>query len=313
MKSKIIEMIEQYDTIILARHVRPDPDAYGSQLGLKGLIEQNYPHKKVYADGEHEPSLAYLGKPDAVEAAQFDNALMIITDTANTERIDSEHYQRSATIVKIDHHPNVDPYGEIRWVDTSASSTSEMIVELFEYGEATYQWEMTGDIAKLLFAGIVGDTGRFMYPSTTIQTFQRASQLLNYEFDRSELFNRMYETDRHVMHLEGYIYQNFTMDEFGAAHMKITKETLDAFQVTAAEASQLVATLGEVKGIRAWAIMVEEADQIRVRLRSKGPVINRLAAEYNGGGHPLASGATIYSWDEAEALLEKLTILCQKE
>src|SRR5699024_1073734 len=132
-----------------------------------------------------------------------------------------------------------------------------------------YEWEMTGEIARLLFAGIVGDTGRFMYPSTTVQTFQRVSELLNYQFDRAELFNRMYEIDRNVLHLEGYIYQNFVMDEHGAAHMKITKDVLQQFNVTAAEASQLVATLGDVKGIRAWAIMIEEANEIRVRLRSK--------------------------------------------
>lgn len=311
MKSKIIETIEQYDTIIIARHVRPDPDAYGSQLGLKALIQHNYPHKNVYADGAHESSLSYLGTPEPIDPAQFKNALMIITDTANTERIDSEHYAKSAYILKIDHHPDVDPYGDVRWVDTSASSTSEMIVALFEHGVAQNGWEMTGTVAKLLFAGIVGDTGRFMYPSTTIQTFQRASQLLNYDFDRAELFDRMYEIDRKVLHLEGYIYQNFVMDEFGTAHMKITKDTLNTFQVTASEASQLVATLGNVKGIRAWAIMVEEDDQIRVRLRSKGPIINTLAAEYNGGGHPLASGATVYSWDEADALLEKLSEICQ--
>lgn len=311
MKSKMIETIEQYDTIILARHVRPDPDAYGSQLGLKKLIEYNYPQKQVFADGEHDPSLTYLGEPDAIDSSQFDGALMIMTDTANTDRIDSRHYMNSDYQLKIDHHPDVDQYGDLRWVDTTASSTSEMIVELFEYGKSHYEWEMTGEIARLLFAGIVGDTGRFMYPSTTVQTFQRVSELLNYQFDRAELFNRMYEIDRNVLHLEGYIYQNFVMDEHGAAHMKITKDVLQQFNVTAAEASQLVATLGDVKGIRAWAIMIEEANEIRVRLRSKGPTINTLAAQYNGGGHPLASGASIYSWDEAEGLLKKLSELCK--
>lgn len=311
MKSKIIDIIEQYDTIIIARHVRPDPDAYGSQLGLKKLIEQNYPQKQVFADGEHDTSLTYLGEPDVLEPSQFENALMIMTDTANTERIDSEHYIKSAYQLKIDHHPDVDPYGQLRWVDTAASSTSEMIVELFEYGKQHHEWEMTGEIARLLFAGIVGDTGRFMYPSTTTLTFQRASELLNYDFDRAELFNRMYEIERNVLHLEGFIYQNFVMDQYGAAHMIITTETLEKFGVTASEASQLVATLGDVKGIRAWVMMIEEEQEIRVRLRSKGPVINELAAEYNGGGHPLASGASIYSWDEADVLLKKLSKLCQ--
>src|SRR6185437_16418070 len=103
----------------------------------------------------------------------------------------------------------------------------------------------------------------------------------------------------------------FTIDENGAAFIKIDKETLEKFNVTASESSQLVGSLGEVKGICAWAIFVEEEDQIRVRLRSKGPIINSLAAEYGGGGHPLAAGASVYSWEEADQLISSIKQLCQ--
>ena len=82
---------------------------------------------------------------------------------------------------------------------------------------------------------------------------------------------------RELLHLKGYMYQNFTMDENGAAFVKIDKATLEQFGVTASDTSQLVGALGEVKGICAWIIFIEEEDQIRVRLRSKGPVINTLS------------------------------------
>ncbi len=311
MKKQVIKSIEKYEKIIILRHVRPDPDAYGSQIGLKELILKNYPEKVVYADGEHDESLAYLGAPDDVKREDYQDALVIITDTGNTERIDSQFYTEGAFILKIDHHPDVDQYGDFRWVDTSASSTSEMIVELFEYSQEQYGWQMTSAAARFLFAGIVGDTGRFMYPSTTVQTFQRASELLKYDFDREALFNGMYEIDRKVLDLQGYIYQNFTLDENGAAYIKIDKETLERFNVSPSESSQLVSTLGDVKGICVWTLLIEEDGLIRVRLRSKGPVINKLAAEYGGGGHPLASGATVYSWEEADELIEKLKELCR--
>lgn len=307
MKRQVIETIEQYEKIVILRHVRPDPDAYGSQMGLKELILKNYPDKIVYADGEHEPSLTYLGVPDEVTQEVYKDALIIITDTGNTERIDSSFYNEGAFILKIDHHPDVDQYGDIRWVDTSASSTSEMIVELFEYAN----WQMTNATARFLFAGIVGDTGRFMYPSTTVKTFQRASELLKYDFNREELFDGMYEIDRKVLDLQGYIFQNFVMDENGTAYIKINKETLEKFNVSSSESSQLVSALGNVKGICAWTMFIEEDDLIRVRLRSKGPVIHKLAAEYGGGGHPLASGASVYSWEEADELIGKLKQLCR--
>lgn len=310
MKKQVIETIEKYEKIIILRHVRPDPDAYGSQMGLKDLLLKNYPEKTVYADGTHDDSLTYLGTPDQLSKEDYQDALVIITDTGNTERIDSDHYKEGAFILKIDHHPDVDQYGDVRWVDTTASSTSEMIVALFEYGKTQYNWQMTSASARFLFAGIVGDTGRFMYPSTTVQTFQRASELLKYDFDREALFAGMYEVERKVLNLQGYIYQNFELDENGVAYIKVSKETLQRFNVSSSESSQLVSALGDVKGICVWAMLIEEDDVIRVRLRSKGPVINELAAEYRGGGHPLASGATVYSWEEADELIEKLKQLC---
>jgi len=310
LKRQIIDTIENYDTILIHRHVRPDPDAYGSQVGLKKLIEANYPDKKVFAAGTHDELLTYLAVQDDVNESDYEGALVIITDTGNTERIDADYYKNGAFLLKIDHHPDVDPYGDLRWVDTSASSTSEMIYELYQVGAEAFNWHMPDEAARLLFAGIVGDTGRFIFPSATNRTFEVASQLITFDFDRTKLFADMYEVKRSILHLQGYMYQNFTIDENGMAYLKITKEILERFDVSVSESSQLVGSLGNVKGICAWVIFVEEDDQIRVRLRSKGPIINALAAEYGGGGHPLASGASVYSWKEADEVIEKLKALC---
>lgn len=150
MKRQIIDTIQQYDKIILHRHVRPDPDAYGSQMGLAELIRTNYPEKQVYAIGQHDDSLSFMAHPDAIEDAVFENALVIVTDTANTERID-DRYTKGAYVIKIDHHPNDDAYGDFLWVDTDASSCSEMIYELYEEAKETHHWKMSDAAARLLF------------------------------------------------------------------------------------------------------------------------------------------------------------------
>ncbi|MFJ7888892.1 bifunctional oligoribonuclease/PAP phosphatase NrnA [Lysinibacillus xylanilyticus] len=311
MKRQIIDTIASYETIIIHRHVRPDPDAYGSQQGLKELILANYPEKKVFAVGEHDESLSFLANPDNITDDIYDDALVIVTDTANTERVDDQRYTKGKMIIKIDHHPNDDQYGDLLWVDTNASSCSEMIYELFEEGKQVANWILSDASARLLFAGIVGDTGRFQFPSTTVKTFKIAGELITYNFDRNQIFDGMYEMEQKLLNLQGYIYQNFKMDEYGAAHIKLTKELLAEFNVVPSEASLLVGCLGSVKGICAWVVFIEEADQIRVRLRSKGPVINTLAKEFNGGGHPLASGATAYSWEEAERVIPRLQEICK--
>lgn len=311
LKRQIIDTIQQYDTIILHRHVRPDPDAYGSQFGLKELIKANYPEKQVYAVGEHDESLTFLAFPDCIADDVYVNALVIVLDTANTERIDDQRYINAAYKVKIDHHPNEDAYGDLLWVDTTASSTSEMIYELSLVGQSIAGWTLPTEAARLLFAGIVGDTGRFLYPSATVKTFQMAGELIQHPFNRNELFVGMYEVDRKLLHLQGYMYQNFMINDDGAAYIKITQDILNHFDCTPSEASLLVSSLGDVKGICAWVIFIEEPNQIRVRLRSKGPIINGLAKQFNGGGHPLAAGATVYSWSEADNVIVRLEEICQ--
>lgn len=311
VKRQIIDTIAAYETIIIHRHVRPDPDAYGSQLGLKELILANYPEKKVFAVGDHDASLTFMAQPDQVADDVYEHALVIVTDTANTERVDDQRYTKGKIMIKIDHHPNDDAYGDHLWVDTTASSCSEMIYELYEEGKEVANWQLSDTAARLLFAGIVGDTGRFQFPSTTAKTFKVAADLITYDFDRNQIFDGMYEMEQKLLNLQGYIYQNFTMDEYGAAHVKLTKELLAEHDIVPSEASLLVGCLGSVKGICSWVVFIEEEDQIRVRLRSKGPIINTLAKEFNGGGHPLASGATAYSWKEADDVIERLQEICK--
>ena len=311
MKEQILEAIENYETIIIHRHVRPDPDAYGSQGGLAEILIASYPEKNIYTVGAEEPSLNYLRRLDAISDDTFKGALVIVCDTANAERICDERYRLGEQLVKIDHHPNEDPYGDLQWVDTSASSTSEMIYEFYlTFKEKALK--MSNEAARLLYAGIVGDTGRFLYPSTTNKTFAYAGELIHYNFSRTELYDRMYELAPNVVKLNGYILQNFELLENGAAKVVMKRELLDQYSVKPSEASLLVSELGNVRGIKAWVFFIEEEDQIRVRLRSKGPVINSIARNYNGGGHPLAAGASIYSWDDVDKVLAELIQACKE-
>ncbi len=310
MIERILAAIEQYETIIVHRHVRPDPDAYGSQGGLVAILQESFPEKKIYAVGQEEPTLNYMRRLDVIGDEVYKGALVIVCDTANTARICDDRYLLGDKLIKIDHHPNEDPYGDLLWVDTTASSCSEMIYEFYLKGKGK-GLKMNDDAARLLFAGIVGDTGRFIYPSSTEKTFAYAGELIHYNFSRTELFDRMYELDPNIIQLQGYILQNFDLQPNGVASVMLTKDLLTKYHARPAEASLLVSTLGDVKGILAWVFFIEEENQIRVRLRSKGPVINGVARKFNGGGHPLASGASIYSWDEVNPVLQELSKVCE--
>jgi phosphoesterase RecJ-like protein len=309
MKDQILETIKAYETIIVHRHVRPDPDAYGSQGGLVEILKTSFPEKKVYAVGQEDPALQFLRRMDQITDDVYKGALVIVCDTANQERISDDRFKTGDKFIKIDHHPNEEPYGDLLWVDTNASSVSEMIYEFYLFGKDK-GLKMNDEAARLLYAGIVGDTGRFLFPSTTEKTFTYAGEIIHYNFSRTEVYDKMYEQKLNVVKLNGYVLQNFEIHRNGVASMTLPKKLLEEYDATASEASSLVGSLGDVAGIKAWVFFIEEAKQIRVRLRSKGPVINGVARMFNGGGHPLASGATIYSWDEVEKVIEELEKVC---
>ena len=311
MKEKILETIKQYNSIIIHRHVRPDPDAYGSQGGLAELLKASFPEKSIYTVGKEEESLNFMRRLDEIPDDTYKEALVIVCDTANQARIDDKRYKLGDKLIKIDHHPNEDPYGDLLWVDTTASSVSEMIYEFYLFGKDK-GLKLSDEGARLIYAGIVGDTGRFLFPSTSDKTFAYAGELIHYNFSRTDIYEGMYNLKMNIVKLNGYILQNFSIEANGVASVRLTKELLAQFQAVPSDASLLIGTLGNIQGIMAWVFFIQEEDQIRVRLRSKGPIINGIARNFKGGGHPLAAGASIYSWSEADLVIKELEEACEE-
>ncbi|MEI4327870.1 bifunctional oligoribonuclease/PAP phosphatase NrnA [Streptococcus suis] len=301
--SKIIEKIHEYDTIIIHRHKRPDPDAIGSQVGLQKLLQKNFPEKTIKVTGFEEPNLAWMAGMDIVADQDYQGALVIVTDTANTARVDDDRYVQGDFLIKIDHHPNEEPYGDLLWVNTEASSCSEMIAEL----AIQSQLELDGEIARLLYAGIVGDTGRFLYPATSSRTFEIVARLRQEDFDFARMSRQMDTIDFKIAKLTGYVYDNLEVDEHGAARVVLTQDILEKYGVTDADTSFIVGAPGRIGIVQSWGIFVEQTDgNYRVRLRSKYIPINEIAKRHDGGGHPLASGANSYSLSENEQIYQEI-------
>lgn len=299
----VIDKIKEYDTIIIHRHQKPDPDALGSQVGLKEIIKENFPNKKVYAVGYDEPSLAYLTTMDQISDDTYKGALVIVCDTANTPRIDDARYNSGDFLIKIDHHPNDDAYGDFLYVDDSASSASEIITEF----AMTFGLKLNSASARMLYAGIVGDTGRFLYPATTSRTMYLASILREQDFDFAKLGRQMDSVDLNIAKLQGYVFENIVIDENGAAYVTLSQELLKSYGVTESEVSSVVPTPGRVASIEAWVLFVEQPEgYYRVNLRSKTTVINEIAKNHRGGGHIFASGAVSKSVDENKEIYQEL-------
>ena len=305
---EILLMIKQYDRIIIHRHMRPDPDALGSQCGLAEILRGSFPEKDVYQVGGPVEGLAFLAEMDEISDVLYNGALVIVTDTANAPRISDDRYRLGDKLIKIDHHPNDDPYGDLLWVKTQASSCSEMIAD-FAFAE---NLTVTENAARLLYGGIVGDTGRFLYPATTSHTLQVAAKLLDFGFDATRLNREIDQISLDVAKLSGYLYQNLQIDENGAGYVFLDQAILNKYGIKDSDTAALVPLPGTIDAVLAWAIFVEQPDgYYRVRLRSKGPVINELAKRYHGGGHPLASGANAKDQAMCQDIYREIQVLCK--
>ncbi|KRN27450.1 phosphoesterase, dhh family protein [Lactobacillus selangorensis] len=305
VQTEIVEKIKAFDTIIIHRHKHPDPDALGSQAGLATAIKAGFPDKKVYEVGGYVGDLNWITTEEEIPDETYQNALVIVTDTADTPRISNDRFNQGKYLIKIDHHPNDDAYGDLIWVDTDASSCSEMITDLIDGSKG--QLVLTAEAARVLYAGIIGDTGRFLYPEVSSHTFAVAAELLSTGFDANAVSMKLSQMTLPQARLQGYAFDNLQVDDNGAAYLILSTEALKKINVPTEQASSVVSAPGHLQGVAAWVIFVEQEDHhYRVHLRSNGPIINELAKAHDGGGHPLASGAKAADTAEIKQIIQQL-------
>lgn len=309
-QTQIFAQIKAADTIIIHRHQRPDPDAVGSQMGLAEIIRNTYPTKKVYVVGKEVPSLSWMGTMDTIDDSVYDDALVIVTDTANEPRVDNRRYEYGKTLVKIDHHPNDEPYGDYSWVDTTVSSSSELIFSF--YNEFKEELTLSNAGASYLYSGIVGDTGRFLY-ATGASTMWTVAELMKFNFDWTKINQKMDTISPEAAKVSGYVYEHMTLTDAGLNYIILTNEILDSFELGDYGTAFIVPLMGKVDAAQAWAVFEQQDEGFyRVRLRSREIPINGIAKRHGGGGHPLASGALAQTDAEANDIVYELNQLLKE-
>ena len=303
---QIYDKIAQYDRIMLFRHVRNDGDCVGATKGFKEIIKQTWPQKQVYLI-DPDPAAAYLsflGEDDQpVEDALYTDALAIVLDSGNESRISNPKYALCRECIKIDHHINVNPYGDLMWVEEDASSVCEMIAKF--YFSFRDQLKINREAATYLYTGIITDSGRFRFSSTSGDTLRMAGMLLDLGVDTEALFANLYMQDLESFKFKSFVYKNMKMTPAGVAYLYVSRATMEKYGLTHEQAAAAVSLMDSIKGSLIWLIFIEHETEIRVRLRSRFTTVNQIAERYNGGGHACASGATVKSRREANKLVKE--------
>ncbi len=305
MKSDILQKIKDYNKIIIHRHVSPDPDAMGSQMGMYHLINENFPEKEVYVTGVFPERLSYFKAHSKLSDNVFHDALIIVTDTANKERIDDERWEMGDYVIKIDHHPVDDNYGGINWVDVKKSSTCEMVYDF--YDEFRDELTLSASAQELILAGIVADTNRFLFPSTSSETFNVAAKMKEDSVNFKSVYDELYRRSFKEMQYFGYILCNLKIEE-RVGYIILTSDDIKKNSVDIATSSNLIGELNNIEDFDVWVFITEDKanKNYRVNIRSKGPIINDVAASFGGGGHIFASGVRIRKFEKVMQLIDEL-------
>ena len=304
-----LEAIKSYERIVVFRHTKPDYDAIGSQLGLYYFLKDNFKGKELHFVGENHVSLTGRCFPEMekVDDSFFDKPFLgIVLDCSTAERISDERYQKAEKLIKIDHHPNIDPYGDIQIVDTTMAAAGELLANILLSFDGDYV--IGKESAENLYKAIVGDSGRFLYESTTVHTFRICEILLAKGIDLSQVYLEMYNKSLSDLEVQAYILRHYKVTEHGIAYYVLNDETLKRFNLPPERGKDNVNIFAHFDGIHAWLSVSEDKakDEWRVSIRSEHESIQQIAEKYNGGGHDQASGAKLKSLDELDGLLKDL-------
>jgi len=303
MYETVIEKIDAYNTIVIHRHIQPDLDALGSQLGLKRLIEKNFPKKEVYAVGE-EGDLGFLGQMDTIDDATYNDALVIVLDVAVSDRVSDSRFRLGAEKLVIDHHKNASDFADVFVHQPKHIATAQIITDMC----MRYDLFVDAETATRLYAGLVTDSGRFKYPATNELTFKAAAYLYERGARIQEVYNQLYDEAMNYKKLKGYFINHFQTTPNNVAYMKNDKTLKDTYGVSTFTISRgMVNQMGDINGVPFWVNFTEDEDgRILCELRSKSIPVVDIAKKYGGGGHDLACGCTLESWEKTDELLQEL-------
>ncbi len=305
MYKAILEKISQYDKISIFRHQRPDGDAMFSALALASFLKDNFPEKTIKVAGEDEYDV--ISRNDKVSLAYIKESLAFVLDTSKSDRIDDDRALKASFIIKIDHHPIDDPYGQINLLNSNASACAEVLAAMF-FSKEFSSLKLSKKTCEYLYSGIVTDTINFRTTNVTADTLLIASRLVR-EGDLQVAEIVEYVMDKDIDHfvLATKIRNRLKIKgHFG--YIIFNEKDLEKLGISQMEAKNNIDEIGKIKDLQIWSIASQSDGLYDVSVRSKrGHVINTICAEYGGGGHRNAAACKKLTRKQLKTMYETLT------
>lgn len=308
---ELLNRIKKYDNICIFGHISPDGDCYGAQMALKSFLNRTFKDKNIYVLGTgFKKATHYFGEMDNVDDEIVKNSLGILLDVSDLERVEDQRISTVKEIVKMDHHINSDKqeYATVNISNTKACSACQMVGEfILENG-----YVLDKQIAERLFLGMVTDTGRFQYLTSSKGTFRLMERIMETGIDFQRIFDFLYESDEITNRAKGYISYSFKTFK-NIAYIVLDKSTLSELNIDYNFASTMVNCLSMMKGYPIWVTFAESNEGlVRVELRSKNYNVQKVAVLFGGGGHLNASGCRLTNINDYQLVLNELANLTEE-
>jgi len=298
-----VELVENHQRFLIMTHVRPDGDALGSELGLAGAIRQRGKSVRVVIASNLPPRYRFLD-PDGTRIERYappgdtfrDIDAVIVVDTGTWNQIgDFAEFLKAfpGPRMVIDHHRTQDDLGGIHLVDTTAEAAGRLVYEAGQALGAT----LTAEMADAIFLAIATDTGWFRHSNTRPETFALAETLTRAGANPNALYDRLYEQNPlGKLRLAGRALERLRTDFNGhAAYTEIYLTDYDDTGSSPPDTEDLINYPRCVEGVEVALLLIEQqGGAVKVSFRSRSLIdVDKVAERFGGGGHRLASGATI--------------------
>ncbi|MDD5097570.1 MAG: bifunctional oligoribonuclease/PAP phosphatase NrnA [Candidatus Omnitrophica bacterium] len=314
---KICRQIKKYNNFLIISHTNPEGDALGAQLGFYNLIKKLGKRATIVSQDplpygyDFLPGNKLIRRIDKTSRRiNFD--CVAVLDCADLKRTGEAAKLNIAgkPVLNIDHHISNKFFGDVNWVEASASSCSEMIYKLYKQ----LRVQLDKESALVLYTGIMTDTGSFRYSNTSSFTHQAVADLLKFGIDVVQVYRSTYENIplsdvKSLLKLLGSVQ----FDAQGKiAWFKMNQDTHCRKQ-PCVDLADLALSFGRsIKAVEVVVLFKEnlKKHQLRVNLRSQGKVdVNKIAFLFGGGGHKTAAGCTLHG--QAKKNINKVLKACQ--
>jgi phosphoesterase RecJ-like protein len=286
------QVLRHSQRVLLASHIRPDGDAIGSLLGLGLALQENGTKvQMVLADGVPRTFQHLIGSKQIKKKPKGEFDTVVTLDSSSMDRLGDVFQEIPTPDINIDHHVTNRGFARINIIDAKATATAEILVDLLPL----FDLQISTPVANALLTGLITDTIGFRTTNMRPQALRKAAELIELGADlpglyQKALLNRSYEAARYWG-----AGLNALQRDRGLIWTSLTLEDRKSTNYPGMDDADLVNILSSIEGADIALIFIEQSNgHVKVSWRARpGYDVAKVAAEFGGGGHKPASGATI--------------------